>query len=236
MPSPSYMIDEQAEINSTMRAILIDWLVGVQMKFRLQPETLYLCVNIIDRYLSKSTIRRRHLQLLGITSLFVACKYEEIYPLEVKDCVYVTDRAYNRQQVIDMEYEIVRILGFKMTVPTAYQFLQRFLHITNAPTTIRDLASFYTERMLQEYCMLNFRSSLVACAAVYLAWNNPNAAKELKDTGVAEVVRECDFFDSFHYLFIFRSRCSRRSRIFFYSCTQWSITLDFVRNKSNIRL
>lgn len=188
MPSPSYMFDEQDEINSTMRAILIDWLVGVQMKFRLQPETLYLCVNIIDRYLSKSPIRRRHLQLLGITSLFVACKYEETYPLEVKDCVYVTDRAYNRQQVIDMEYEIVRILGFKMTVPTAYPFLQRFLHITNASKTIRDLASYYTERMLQEYCMLNFRSSLVACAAVYLAWNNPRVAKEPEDTGVAKVV------------------------------------------------
>ena len=182
-PSPSYMTEKQNEINSTMRAILIDWLVGVQMKFRLQPETLYLCVNIIDRFLSKSSVRRRLLQLLGITSLFVACKYEEIYPLEVKDCVYVTDRAYNRQQVIDMEFDIVMVLGFKMTVPTAYPFLQRFLHITNAPKMIRDLASFYTERMLQEYCMLNFRASLVASAAIFLAWNNPTAIKHFEDTG-----------------------------------------------------
>ena len=101
------MTDEQDEINSTMRAILVNWLVGVQVKFRLQPETLYLCVNIIDRYLSKARIPRRRLQLLGVTSLFVACKYEEIYPLEAKDCVYLTNRLYNRQEVLDMENEIV---------------------------------------------------------------------------------------------------------------------------------
>lgn len=180
------MTNEQQEINSTMRAILVDWLVGVQMKFRLQPETLYLCVNIIDRYLSRVHVRRRRLQLLGITALFVACKYEEIYPLEVKDCVYVTDRAYNRQEVLDMEFDIVMVLGFKMTVPTAYPFLQRFLHITNAPKIIRDLACFYTERMLQEYCMLNFRASLVAGAAVCLAWNNPTAMEDFEDAGIAQ--------------------------------------------------
>ena len=176
------MTDEQDEINSTMRAILVDWLVGVQVKFRLQPETLYLCVNIIDRYLSKARIPRRRLQLLGVTSLFVACKYEEIYPLEAKDCVYLTNRLYNRQEVLDMEIEIVMVLGFRMTVPTAYPFLQRFLHITNAPKIIRDLASFYTERMLQEYCILNFRGSLVASAAVCLAWNNPAAIASLEET------------------------------------------------------
>jgi len=185
-PSPSYMTNGQHEINSTMRAILVDWLVGVQMKFRLQPETLYLCVNIIDRYLSRTSVRRRRLQLLGVTALFVACKYEEIYPLEVKDCVYVTDRAFNRQDVIDMEFDIVMVLGFKMTVPTAYPFLQRFLHITNAPKMIRDLASFYTERMLQEYCMLNFRASMLASAAVCLAWNNPTAIEDFEEDGILD--------------------------------------------------
>jgi len=178
------MTDEQFEINSTMRAILVDWLVGVQVKFRLHQETLYLCVNIIDRYLSRATIRRRRLQLLGITALFVACKYEEIYPLEVKDCVYVTDRSFNRQDVLDMEVEIVMTLGFKMTVPTAYPFLQRFLNITNAPKIIRDLASFYVERMLQEYCVLNFRASLVAATAVCLAWNNPTVRDEFEEAGI----------------------------------------------------
>ncbi|VEU37419.1 unnamed protein product [Pseudo-nitzschia multistriata] len=127
------MTDIQSRINSKMRAMLVDWLVAVHKKFRLQPETLYLCVNIIDRYLSLARILREHLQLLGVTALFVASKYEEQYPPEVKDCVYITDRAYTPQQVLDMEFEIVMVLDFKMTVPTSYPFLQRFLHITNSP-------------------------------------------------------------------------------------------------------
>ena len=193
------MTNEQNDINSTMRAILIDWLAVVHTKFRLLPETLYLCVNIIDRYLSRTSIHRRSLQLLGITSLFVACKYEEIYPPEVKDCVYITDRTYSRQDILDMEFNIVKVLEFKMTVPTAYPFLQRFLHITNAPKIVRDLASFYTERMLQEYCMLNFRGSLLACAAVCLAWNNPTVLEYFEVEGTytsfPRVVRnECHFY------------------------------------------
>jgi cyclin B len=144
------------------------------MKFRLLPETLYLCVNIIDRYLSHAPIARKRLQLVGVTSLLIACKYEEIYPPEVKDCVYITDRAYTRQDVLDMEAHIVKILQFKMTVPTGYPFLQRFLHITKATRATRNLACFYMERMLQEYCTLNFRPSHVAAAAVSLALNNPD--------------------------------------------------------------
>lgn len=177
-----------------MRAILIDWLIIVHEKFRLKTETLYLCVNIIDRYLSRRFIHRRRLQLLGITALFVASKYEEQFPPEVKDCVYITDRSYTRQEVLDMEFEIVIALDFKMTVPTAYPFLHRFLHITSAPDVVRHLASFYTERMLQEYCMLTFRPSLVASAAVCLAWNNPKArakieAGEIPSAELPRVVR-----------------------------------------------
>jgi hypothetical protein len=59
-----------------MRAILIDWLIDVHLKFKLLPETLYITVGIIDRYLSLHTVARSKLQLVGITALFVASKYE----------------------------------------------------------------------------------------------------------------------------------------------------------------
>jgi hypothetical protein len=156
-----------------MRAILIDWLVEVHMKFRLVPETLYLCVNIIDRYLSLVEIERVKLQLVGVTALLLACKYEEIYPPEVRDCVYITDRAYTRQEVLDSEQEIVKVLGWKLTCPTAYPFLQRFLHITKASETQKIAATYYLERMQQEYFVLKYRPSLVAAAVVSLALNHP---------------------------------------------------------------
>ena len=67
-----------------MRAILVDWLVEVHMKFNLVSETLYLCINVIDRYCEIVNVPRAKLQLVGVTALLIACKYEEIYPPEVR--------------------------------------------------------------------------------------------------------------------------------------------------------
>ena len=86
----------QKDINSKMRSVLLDWLVDVHYKFKLLPETLFLTVNLIDRYLEKVEINRKRLQLVGVTSMFIASKYEEIYAPEVKDFAYVTDSAYTK--------------------------------------------------------------------------------------------------------------------------------------------
>lgn len=171
---PRMYMDNQPDINAKMRAILIDWLAEVHMKFRLAPETFYLCVNLIDRFLTIKKIARSKLQLVGITALLIACKYEEIYPPEVGDCVYITDRAYRRQEVLAMEQDIIHQLRFKITVPTAFHFVQRFLDITNASPLTRHAACYYTERTLQEHDMLRFRPSLVSASAVMLALNNPD--------------------------------------------------------------
>jgi cyclin B len=82
-----------------MRAILIDWLVEVNLKFKLVPETLYLNIALIDMYLEKAEVVRNKLQLVGVTALLIASKYEEIYPPEIRDLVYITDKAYNKREV-----------------------------------------------------------------------------------------------------------------------------------------
>jgi G2/mitotic-specific cyclin-B, other len=79
---PSFM-DSQQDVNEKMRAILIDWLVEVHLKFKLVPETLYLTVNLIDRYLERVEVMRDKLQLVGVTAMLIASKYEEIYAPEV---------------------------------------------------------------------------------------------------------------------------------------------------------
>ena len=95
MPMAKYM-KYQEDINPFMREILTDWLIEVHLKFKLQPETLYLTMNLIDRFLSKTSINRKNLQLVGVTANFIAAKYEEIYPPNVNDFVYISDNAYTR--------------------------------------------------------------------------------------------------------------------------------------------
>ena len=79
-----------------MRAILVDWLVEVHLKFKLMPETLFLTANLIDRYLATRAVSRKNLQLVGVTAMLVASKYEEIWAPEVRDFVYISDKAYDR--------------------------------------------------------------------------------------------------------------------------------------------
>ena len=105
---PLYM-ENQTHINERMRSILVDWLVEVHLKFKLVPETLYLTINLIDRYLERQEVSRPRLQLVGVTSLLIASKYEEIYPPELRDLVYICDRAYTRSEVCFQKIAIKHI-------------------------------------------------------------------------------------------------------------------------------
>lgn len=165
----------QKEIDQKMRVILIDWLVDVHVKFRLIPETLHLCVSIIDRYCSIATeVPRSKLQLVGVASLLVACRHEEIYTPELGDLVYICDKAYDCQEILDMEQTILRVLSRKINVPTSYTFLDRFLVLTNASAMTRHAASYYLDMTLHVHFLLQYRPSLVCASTVILALNNPD--------------------------------------------------------------
>lgn len=166
--NPNYM-SSQPYINDRMRTILVDWLVEVHLKFKMVPETLYLTVNIIDRFLMQKQVRRSKLQLVGVSALLVASKYEEIYPPELRDLVYITDRAYNKTEILTMENEIVTTLCWNMTVPTTHSFLCRFLKAAHADRTMVQLACYIAERTLQEQSMVKYLPSTVAASAVYVA-------------------------------------------------------------------
>ena len=118
---PTFM-ENQPHINERMRSILVDWLVEVHLKFKLVPETLYLTVNLIDRYLERKEVSRPRLQLVGVTSLLIASKYEEIYPPELRDLVYICDRAYTRHEV---SFQLCRLchcitrLSFRLVTHTS---------------------------------------------------------------------------------------------------------------------
>ncbi|KAE8100190.1 hypothetical protein FH972_018115 [Carpinus fangiana] len=124
---PHDSMESQPKINEGMRAILVDWLVDVHGKFELSLETLYLTINVIDRVLAIKTVPRRELQLVGISAMLMASKYEEIWPPEVNDFVHLSDRAYTHEQILVKEKIILGKLEWTLTVPTPYVFLARFI-------------------------------------------------------------------------------------------------------------
>ncbi|KAK9671163.1 hypothetical protein RND81_12G010600 [Saponaria officinalis] len=159
----------QPEINEKMRAILVDWLIEVHDRFDIRPETLYLTINLVDRFLSLKALPKRELQLLGIGCMLIACKYEEIWAPEVNDFVAISGIAYTNEQVLKMEKTILGKLEWYLTVPTPYVFLTRYIKASIPDDEIQHLVYFLAELALMNYGSLSFCSSMVAASAVYVA-------------------------------------------------------------------
>ena len=113
------------------------------------PESLYLAISIMDRYLQVKPVRRSKLQLVGVGALMCAAKYEEVYSPEVKDFVYVTDNCYEGREVVEMESLILDTLQYCMTVPTIHTFLCRHLKAAHADRAMVQLSCYLADRCLQ---------------------------------------------------------------------------------------
>lgn len=120
----------QSEVTEKMRAYLIDWLSELHLKFKLWPETLYVTVGLIDKFLqTEPNFKKKDLQCLGITALHIAGKYEEIYPPELKHYIRVTDNAISKEHVLRLEFKILQNLDFNVTFPSIFRFMERFARI-----------------------------------------------------------------------------------------------------------
>ncbi|CAE8629522.1 unnamed protein product, partial [Polarella glacialis] len=168
LPQPDYM-DRQPHVNSKMRAILIDWLVDVHKRYKLKAETLFLAISLVDRFLERRVTARRHLQLVGVTALLIAAKFEELYPPQIHEFVYVTDKTYTKEEVIRMEVLMLTVLDFKICRPTAVQFLERYQRINGCTEAHRDLAQYLLELTLVDFKMVKYMPSHLAAAAILLS-------------------------------------------------------------------
>lgn len=179
-PSMDYMDTVQRDITVDMRCTLVDWLVEVALEFRVVSDTLFLAVSFLDRYLSRVPTERSNLQLVGVTCLLIASKYEEIYAPQVDDFVQITDDSYTRDEIIQMEEHILELLDFELTQPTAKTFVRRFVQAAIAgclpDQRLEHLCAYFVELALCEYGALRFLPSEIAAAAVLLAQHCLGAA------------------------------------------------------------
>ncbi|WRX22294.1 Cyclin, partial [Theobroma cacao] len=156
---PNYMA-LQWDINERMmRGILIDWLIEVHYKFELMEETLYLTVNLIDRFLAVQQVVRKELQLVGVTAMLLACKYEDVSVPVVEDLILISDKAYSRKEVLDMEKLMINTLQFNLSFPTPYVFMRRILKAAQSNKKLFDNKTlpsciYYPAILLNEYEMM----------------------------------------------------------------------------------
>ena len=165
---------KQPEINEKMRAILIDWLIDVNNKFCFKEETLYIAINIIDLYLSLKKIKRCNLQLLGVTALFIACKQNEIIFRRLKEYSYITDNAYDVNDILLMENDILRTIDFNILFPSASTFFEILsnklgLNENKEKDKLKyNLGQFLLQSFYMSAKSLKYYASNIACAVTYI--------------------------------------------------------------------
>ncbi|PGH01788.1 hypothetical protein AJ80_08954 [Polytolypa hystricis UAMH7299] len=181
LPNAHYM-DNQAEIQWSMRSVLMDWLVQVHHRFSLLPETLFLCVNYIDRFLSCKIVSLGKLQLVGATAIFIAAKYEEINCPSLQEIVYMVDNAYSSDEVLKAERFMLNMLQFELGWPGPMSFLRRISKADDYDLETRTLAKYFLEITIMDERFVGCPPSFTAAGAHCLArmmlrkgeWSQPH--------------------------------------------------------------
>ncbi|KAI1191448.1 cyclin-like protein [Nemania serpens] len=164
LPNPHYM-DNQGEIQWSMRSVLMDWVVQVHTRFGLLPETLFLTVNYIDRFLSRKIVSLGKLQLVGATAILIAAKYEEINCPSVQEIVYMVDGGYTVEEILKAERFMLSMLDFELGWPGPMSFLRRISKADDYDLEARTLAKYFLEVVIMDERFVASPPSYIAAGA-----------------------------------------------------------------------
>ena len=168
MPNPDYM-DHQTHIEWHLRGVLVDWLIEVHTRFHLLPETIFLAINIIDRFLSARVVDLEKLQLVGITAMFIASKYEEVLSPHVQNFKHVADDGFTEEEILKAERFILATLDYDLSYPNPMNFLRRISKADDYDIQTRTLAKYLLEISLLDHRFMEYPPSHTAAASMYLA-------------------------------------------------------------------
>ena len=168
VPNPQYM-SHQDDLEWKTRGILIDWLIEVHTRFHLLPETLFLAINVIDRFLSEKVVQLDRLQLVGITAMFIASKYEEVLSPHVANFRHVADDGFSESEILSAERFILTTLNYDLSYPNPMNFLRRISKADNYDIQSRTIGKYLMEISLLDHRFMAYRPSHVAAGAMYLA-------------------------------------------------------------------
>jgi G2/mitotic-specific cyclin 3/4 len=167
-PNAHYM-ELQTEIQWSMRSVLMDWVIQVHQRFNLLPETLFLTVNYIDRFLSCKVVSLGKLQLVGATAIFVAAKYEEVQCPTISEIIYMVDGGYSAEELLKAERFMLSMLQFELGWPGPMSFLRRISKADDYDLETRTLAKYFLEVTIMDERFVGCTPSFLAAGAHCMA-------------------------------------------------------------------
>ncbi|CAF1389799.1 unnamed protein product [Adineta steineri] len=151
------------------RAVLIDWLYQVHDRFKLLSDTFHMTIQLIDRYLQLVDVSKHELQLIGSTALLLACKYEEMTIPGMNDFVYVSDNAYSKEDMKEMERRIISTLSYDLGRPLSINFLRRYSKIVQATDIEHTLGKYLLDLTFTDHSLSHLLPSYVSACASFLS-------------------------------------------------------------------
>lgn len=129
-----------------------------------------MCVQIIDMMLIRrgEFFEKTNFQLLGITSLFIACKYNEIYSMEARKYVEICEGIYTVAQLSEMEGFILSELNFDLQIPTIHQFAGRMIAVCGFQKQHAFIVKSLADMIIFDFITFNtFRKNELLTAIIY---------------------------------------------------------------------
>jgi len=167
--NPFYLENEKSELNPEMRTVAVDWLVLVHHKiFKFKENTLFLAIQIFDRYLSINDLNTDKTELLLITSFMLASKYNEIDYVNMQETLQLSQNKFTKEQVIEMEFEILSKLDFEVYAPTMCEYFTLFASYLNLSEPKKNHGFYILNIILVDFHMLEYPNFMLALAVVKL--------------------------------------------------------------------
>ena len=167
-PKKEYM-DIQPSLDWAYRSAVVEWLVQMHEALDLIPETLFLAVNIMDRYLSKTVITLNKFRLVGISALFIAAKMEELHAPSLEELLDALDGQYAEDEIVVAERTMLLTLKFKLGWPGPFSFLRKSSRADEYNVDIRAHAKYFMEVMILDGRSVAAPPSWFAAAAYFIA-------------------------------------------------------------------
>ncbi|CCH60076.1 hypothetical protein TBLA_0C02670 [Henningerozyma blattae CBS 6284] len=192
IPTLNYLtaIDSEYYIKPAMRAVLVDWLIEVHEKFNLTTETLLLAINIMDRFLSTNKVTMSKLQLLAVTSLFMAAKFEEVKLPKLADYSYITDGAATQDEIKIAEMYMLSSLNFQISSSNPLNFLNRILKTDKYNSKLAHMGTFILEHSICCHKFVDIKPSTLAALSMFLAkhifYSTSNQSSNIKASVVSK--------------------------------------------------
>ena len=164
-----YASDSDLDKDGKMRYILVDWLVEVADLKTFSRETLYMTVDLVDRYLERYVVTRKTLQLLGISCMVIAARFTESEVITIREAAWLTDNTYKYEQVVRTMGSALCAAGGKLRIPTTLDFLQLYVALENIPKQREEVLHYLSELALLNIPVGQIPPGLMAAAMVFLA-------------------------------------------------------------------